>query len=39
MPDLDNFTRYIRESANELEKAVQQKMHETAVIKNFLAQD
>ncbi|MFT4776247.1 MAG: diacylglycerol O-acyltransferase [Oleispira sp.] len=39
MPDLDNFTRYIRESANELEKAVQQKMHETAVIKNFLEQD
>jgi hypothetical protein len=39
MPDLDNFTRYIRESANELEKAVQQKMHEAAVIENFLKQD
>jgi hypothetical protein len=26
MPDLDVFTRYIRESANELELAVQEKL-------------
>lgn len=39
MPDLDIFTRYIRQSANELEEAVQQKMKETAVLKDFLAQN
>jgi diacylglycerol O-acyltransferase len=39
MPDLDDFTRYIRESANELEEAARQKMHETAVLKKFLEQD
>jgi WS/DGAT/MGAT family acyltransferase len=38
MPDLDNFTRYIRESANELEEASQQKLKEIAVLKNFLKQ-
>lgn len=39
MPDLDDFTQYIRESANELEEAVQQKMKQTAVLKEFLEQD
>jgi WS/DGAT/MGAT family acyltransferase len=39
MPDLDDFTRYIRQSANELEEAAQQKMKEAAVLKNFLDQD
>ena len=38
MPDLDIFTRYIRESANELEQATQQKMNEAAVLKKFLEQ-
>ncbi|MFT5670721.1 MAG: diacylglycerol O-acyltransferase [Glaciecola sp.] len=38
MPDLDNFTRYIRESANELEEASQQKLKEIAVLKKFLEQ-
>jgi diacylglycerol O-acyltransferase len=38
MPDLDVFTRYIRESANELEEASQQKLKEIAVLKNFLGQ-
>jgi diacylglycerol O-acyltransferase len=39
MPDLDDFTRYILQSANELEEAAQQKMKEAAVLKNFLDQD
>ncbi|MFT5677293.1 MAG: diacylglycerol O-acyltransferase, partial [Paraglaciecola sp.] len=39
MPDLDKLTRYIRESANELEEAVQQKMKETAALKKLLEQD
>ncbi|MFT4940097.1 MAG: diacylglycerol O-acyltransferase [Paraglaciecola sp.] len=39
MPDLDDFTRYIRESANELEEAVQQKMKEAAALKKLLEQD
>jgi WS/DGAT/MGAT family acyltransferase len=39
MPDLDNFTRYIRESANELEEAVEQKVKETAALKKLLEQD
>jgi diacylglycerol O-acyltransferase len=39
MPDLDEFTRYILQSANELEEAAQQKMKEAAVLKNFLDQD
>nr|WP_297347305.1 wax ester/triacylglycerol synthase family O-acyltransferase [uncultured Glaciecola sp.] len=39
MPDLDNFTRYISESANELDEAVKQKIKETAVLKHFLEQD
>jgi diacylglycerol O-acyltransferase len=39
MPDLDDFTRYIRESANELEEAAHQKMQETAALKKFLEQD
>jgi diacylglycerol O-acyltransferase len=38
MPDLDNFTRYIRESANELEEAVKQKMKEADVLQKFLEQ-
>lgn len=39
MPDLDDFTRYIRESANELEASALQKIKETAILKEFLAQD
>jgi WS/DGAT/MGAT family acyltransferase len=39
MPDLDDFTRYIRESANELEEAAHKKLKETAVLKKFLEQD
>lgn len=39
MPDLDNFTQYISESVNELEKAVQQKMRNAAVLKKFLEQN
>lgn len=39
IPDLDDFTRYIRESANELEEAAQQKMREYAVLKKFIEQD
>ncbi|WP_371194403.1 wax ester/triacylglycerol synthase family O-acyltransferase [Glaciecola sp. SC05] len=39
MPDLDSFTRYIRESANELEQAAQKKFNETDVLKKFLEQD
>lgn len=39
MPDLDNFTRYIRESANELEAAAQQKLNEADVLTKFLEQD
>jgi diacylglycerol O-acyltransferase len=36
MPDLDDFTRFIRESANELETAVQRKMKEAAVLNAYL---
>jgi WS/DGAT/MGAT family acyltransferase len=32
MPDLDTFTRYIRESANELERAIQEKLAGQAAI-------
>jgi WS/DGAT/MGAT family acyltransferase len=39
MPDLDNFTRYIRESANELELAVQQKLAERAALNALLEND
>jgi WS/DGAT/MGAT family acyltransferase len=38
MPDLDIFTRYIRESANELEEAAKKKVHESEVLKQFLEQ-
>jgi diacylglycerol O-acyltransferase len=38
MPDLDVFTRYIRDSANELELAVQVKLASRAAI-NALMQD
>jgi diacylglycerol O-acyltransferase len=36
MPDLDKFTRYIRESANELELAVQQKLVEKAALQALM---
>jgi WS/DGAT/MGAT family acyltransferase len=39
MPDLDDFTLYIRESANELEEAAQELIRKTAVLKNFIEQD
>ena len=39
MPDLDDFTRFIRESANELEEAAKRKMDDAEVLKKFLAQD
>lgn len=39
MPDLDDFTRYIRESANELEQAAAKKMNESDIIQTFLEQD
>lgn len=39
MPDLDDFTRYIRESANELEEAVDQKIKEDETLRKFLEQD
>lgn len=39
MPDLDDFTRYISEGANELDEAVKQKIKEAAVLKQFLEQD
>lgn len=39
MPDLDDFTRYIRESANELEQAVQQKLAERAALNALLEND
>ena len=39
MPDLDDFTRYIRESANELEEAAIQKMKENAALNKLLEQD
>jgi diacylglycerol O-acyltransferase len=39
MPDLDDFTRYISEGANELDEAVKQKIREAAVLKQFLEQD
>lgn len=39
MPDLDNFTRYIRESANELELAVQQKLAGQAALDALLKND
>jgi len=39
MPDLDSFTRYIRESANELELAVQQKLAERAALNALLEND
>lgn len=39
MPDLDDFTRYIRQSANELEDAAKKKMNESDILKNFIEQD
>jgi hypothetical protein len=39
MPDLDDFTRYIRESANELEEAVDKKIKEDDILQKFLEQD
>jgi WS/DGAT/MGAT family acyltransferase len=36
MPDLDNFTRYIWESANELESAALKKLNEADILKAFL---
>lgn len=39
MPDLDDFTRYIRESANELELAVQQKLAGRAALDALLQDD
>jgi diacylglycerol O-acyltransferase len=39
MPDMDDFTLYISESAEELEEAVKQKMNEAAVLKKFLEHD
>ena len=39
MPDLDNFTRFIRQSANELEEVAQRKLKEAEVLKKFLEQD
>jgi WS/DGAT/MGAT family acyltransferase len=39
MPDLDNFTRYIRESANELENAALQKIKEHAALKKLMEED
>jgi WS/DGAT/MGAT family acyltransferase len=36
IPDLDDFTRYIRESANELEQAVEQKLAGIAAIEALL---
>jgi hypothetical protein len=38
MPDLDVFTRYIRESANELELAVQEKLAGQAAIDALMQQ-
>jgi WS/DGAT/MGAT family acyltransferase len=39
MPDLDDFTRFIRESANELEDAAKRRMEDSEIIKKFLEQD
>jgi len=39
MPDLDVFTRYIRESANQLEEAIEEKLKENAALKKLLEQD
>ncbi len=39
MPDLDDFTQYISESANELEETVKQIMKEADVIKKVLELD
>ena len=39
MPDLDDFTRYIRHSANELEKAALQKIREHAALKKLMEED
>ena len=36
MPDLDDFTRYLRESANELEAAVEQKLEAQAAFRALL---
>jgi diacylglycerol O-acyltransferase len=36
MPDLDDFTRYIRESANELELAVQEKLAGLEALKRLM---
>ena len=36
MPDLDDFTRYLRESANELEAAVEEKMKSQAAFRALL---
>ena len=36
MPDLDLFTRYIRESANELEEAVEEKVRNLAALKALM---
>ena len=39
MPDLDDFTRYIRESANELEEAALLKIKEYAALKKLMEED
>jgi WS/DGAT/MGAT family acyltransferase len=39
MPDLDNFTRYLRESANQLEEAALQKIKEYAALKKLMEDD
>jgi WS/DGAT/MGAT family acyltransferase len=36
MPDLDKFTRYIRESANELEEAVDERLKGQAALKKLM---
>lgn len=39
MPDLDDFTRFLRESANELEEAAQQKVEANAALQALLDKD
>jgi diacylglycerol O-acyltransferase len=39
MPDLDNFTRYLRESANQLEEAALQKIKEYAALKSLMEEE
>ncbi|TDF39761.1 wax ester/triacylglycerol synthase family O-acyltransferase [Alteromonadaceae bacterium M269] len=39
MPDLDIFTRYIRESANEMEQAVDEKLKGQAALKKLMEED